>query len=301
MAHLREAEASLTRRPSVPALRPLIHAIGYTDAQYAHAAELALPNGGVQLLVNLDGDVLSSTRLRDGSDAGPDGPSGHAHSGPGTRPPAVTSVGGGALQGPYTGPAVIDPAQQRAIVWVAFRTAGAHPFLGDPLAAVRDRLVGLDDLWGRSGATLRERLLHAMEDGGPAACLAALEAALLDAAEPDRLPDPAVLACAARLDAGATVAEAADSVGWTTRRLSERFGAHVGLAPKQYARVRRFQRLLAQVNAGPQSPDWALLAADCGYHDQAHLIHEFRALAGMTPTAYAPRSAAEPNHVPLGG
>ncbi|WP_157851244.1 MULTISPECIES: AraC family transcriptional regulator [Streptomyces] len=55
------------------------------------------------------------------------------------------------------------------------------------------------------------------------------------------------------------------------------------------------------MNTGHGAPDWAALAADCGYHDQAHLIHEFRALAGITPTAYAPRSRLERNHVPLGG
>lgn len=274
---------SLTTQPAAPALRPLIGALGYVEGRFAHSSELALPNGGAQLLVNLDRDELGSAV-------------------PGERAVARRTHGA-ALQGPSTEPVLIDPAQQRAIVWVAFRTAGAHPLLNAPLSAVRDQLVALDDLWGGDGAVLRERLLEAMAAGGPQECLRQLEAALLAqaASAPASAPDPAVRSAAARLDQGASVREAADDLGWTPRRLSARFDTQVGLSPKRYARVRRFQRLLARVNARPAEPDWALLAAEGGYHDQAHLIHEFRAFAGMTPTAYAPRSAAERNHVPLDG
>jgi AraC-like DNA-binding protein len=260
---------SVVRRPSLPSLVPFVRVIGYagetSGGSFPQAAELVLPNGGLQLLVNLDRDELGS------SAAGAD-----------------RLTRGAALQGPQSGPVVVEPEQQRAVVWVAFHTAGAGPFAGVPLGAVRERLVGLGDLWGRDGAVLRERLLEAAAAGGPQACLRELEAALAEVVAPERAPDPAV-----RM--------AADGVGWTTRRLSAGFAAQVGLSPKRYARIRRFQRLLARVNGDPESPDWALLAAEVGYHDQAHLIHEFRALAGMTPTTYAPRSAAAPNHVPLLG
>ncbi|GAA2382286.1 helix-turn-helix domain-containing protein [Streptomyces coeruleofuscus] len=269
-----ETPVSLTVRPSAPALAPLVGALGYAEGRFAHSAELSLPTGGAQLLVNLDGDALGSSDRR-------------------TR--------GAALQGPYTGPAVIDPAQQRAVVWVAFRPAGAYPFLSVPVSALRDRLAGLDELWGADGAVLRERLLEAMAAGDPQACLRELETALLRRSERPLAPDPAVRYAAVLLDRGTPVGEVADRLGWTSRRLARRCAEQLGLPPKRYARVRRFQRLLGRVNAGPGERDWAVLAAECGYHDQAHLIHEFRALAGITPTAYAPRSPLERNHVPLGG
>jgi AraC-like DNA-binding protein len=62
--------------------------------------------------------------------------------------------------------------------------------------------------------------------------------------------------------------------------------------------VRRFQRVV-RAAAQPTGTDWARLAAEAGYHDQAHLIHEFRVHAGRTPGDYRPRSPGEPNHVPV--
>ncbi|MCK8434895.1 helix-turn-helix transcriptional regulator [Streptomyces sp. D2-8] len=275
-----ESPVALTVRPSAPPLVPLIGAMGYAEGRFAHSAELALPTGAAQLLVNLDVDALSSSPLRRGADRR-------------TR--------GAAVHGPFSEPAVIDPAQQRAVLWVAFRPAGARPFLAAPVSAVRDELVGLDELWGTDGAVLRERLLEAVAAGGPRAVLRALEAALLGRAEHPLEPDPAVRLAAALLGRGAPVGEVADRLGWTARRLARSCTEQLGLPPKRYARIRRLQRLLRRVNAGHGPPEWAVLAADCGYHDQAHLIHEFRALAGITPTAYTPRSPLERNHVPLGG
>jgi AraC-like DNA-binding protein len=57
----------------------------------------------------------------------------------------------------------------------------------------------------------------------------------------------------------------------------------VGLAPKRFARVRRFQRWCAPRRPRSRRTDWSRLAAETGYHDQAHLIHDFRDLSGLTP------------------
>jgi AraC-like DNA-binding protein len=60
----------------------------------------------------------------------------------------------------------------------------------------------------------------------------------------------------------------------------------VGLTPKLTSRIFRFQRALAAANGVQTTPDWSDLAVDCGYYDQAHLIHEFQQLAGLTPSDY---------------
>ncbi len=77
-----------------------------------------------------------------------------------------------------------------------------------------------------------------------------------------------------------------------------RFDAAVGITPKRYARVLRFNALLPRiVRVGPR--DWAQVAVEGGYFDQSHLSHEFKRLAGMTPAAYAPVQADRPTHVAI--
>jgi AraC-like DNA-binding protein len=265
-------------RPS-PALAPFVASMGYAEFANGPGLELGLPTGGVQLLVNLDRDELRSYPLDGG-------------------PPMVTK--GAAVQGPYDRPVLIDPADQRRIVWVAFRVGGSFPFVPADAADLRSSLVDLDDVWGNgAGARLRERLLSVAD---PSAVVPETERALLECARRPLVLDEAVAAAATNLHHGATVAAAADRLGWTPRRLGREFAARVGLAPKRFARVRRFQRLVraaATSTATSVGPDWARLAAEHGYHDQAHLIHDFRALAATTPGAYRPRSPSEPNHVPV--
>jgi AraC-like DNA-binding protein len=77
------------------------------------------------------------------------------------------------------------------------------------------------------------------------------------------------------------VADLAEEVGWSRRHLGERFRTELGLAPKQAARVLRFERAGRLLRGG--RTDLAVLAAECGFYDQAHLTNEWRALAGCTP------------------
>jgi len=261
-----------------PALAPFVASIGYSEGLLPHTWELAMPSGTVQLLVNLDRDEL------------------HSYPATGAGNTGMQVTGGAALQGPFTHPMIIDTAEQREIIWVAFRFGGSYPLFGPEVATSRDLMIGLESLWGRDGATLRERVLEVPTVTGK---LQAVQDALLTHAIRPLERDPAVAAAAAALHQGRTVAAAADSLGWAMKRLTRRFSEQVGLTPKRFARVRRFQRVLRRT-ADPVTPiDWAQLAVDCGFYDQAHLIHEFRAHAGSTPAAYAPRSPAERNHVPV--
>ena len=111
---------------------------------------------------------------------------------------------------------MIDTAEQRRIMWIAFRFGGSYPFFAVDTAASHDLMIGLEDLWGRDGVTLRERLLEAPTAAGK---LQLLQYALLARAVRPLDRDLAVVAAAA-LHRGRTVATVADSLGWTAKRLA---------------------------------------------------------------------------------
>lgn len=76
------------------------------------------------------------------------------------------------------------------------------------------------------------------------------------------------------------VATLARGAAMSERALSRAFTEQVGLSPKRFSRIVRFQRVLRRLDG---EPDWAQLASELGYFDQSHMIREFRALFGCTP------------------
>jgi transcriptional regulator GlxA family with amidase domain len=94
------------------------------------------------------------------------------------------------------------------------------------------------------------------------------------------------------------VAAVREQTGLSERRFIELFRQQVGLAPKLYCRVRRFQSAIRRIPIG-RAVDWADVALACGYFDQAHLIHDFRAISGLSPGEYADLRTEHLNHVPL--
>jgi methylphosphotriester-DNA--protein-cysteine methyltransferase len=77
------------------------------------------------------------------------------------------------------------------------------------------------------------------------------------------------------------------------------FHEEVGLTPKQFARVRRFGWALRRLRKGSRV-NWARLAVECGYYDQAHLIKDFQTFACVCPSAYLrTRDARSPTTLSL--
>jgi AraC-like DNA-binding protein len=87
-------------------------------------------------------------------------------------------------------------------------------------------------------------------------------------------------------------------IGLSPRRFIELFRRQVGLPPKVFCRVRRFQNVLQMVHQRTEI-DWVRVALECGYYDQAHFIHDFQSFSGLTPSAYLAAATPHLNHVPL--
>ncbi len=189
--------------------------------------------------------------------------------------------------GPCTHARYKTPPPIPLLVRVVFRPGGAYPFFGVPVDRLADRYVALDDLWGPSGARLQEQLLAAADLGHDVAEV--VRRALVDRLR--TTPFEPASAMAARAAVGLlargehSVAEVAGELGLSERHLRRAFQATVGVTPKTFARIARFQRALALGRTAPGR--WNEVALSTGYFDQAHLIAEFQRLARVLPSAFA--------------
>ena len=86
---------------------------------------------------------------------------------------------------------------------------------------------------------------------------------------------------AVRVSGRITIDRLASSAGISARQLERRFLGEVGIGPKLFCRILRFQQVFRAV--AEDSAGWAALAIDCGYYDQAHLIRDFQEFAHQTP------------------
>ena len=87
-------------------------------------------------------------------------------------------------------------------------------------------------------------------------------------------------------------------IGLSPRRFIQLFAEEVGLTPKLFCRVRRFQEVVRFIDTQRRF-SWSNLALACGYYDQAHFINDFQSFSGLTPTAYLREKGEHSNHVPL--
>jgi transcriptional regulator GlxA family with amidase domain len=136
-----------------------------------------------------------------------------------------------------------------------------------------------------------------------------LEGALLRRLSRGEPHNPAVLFAVHALGAAGPASrtrEVARQVGLSQRRFIAIFKQEVGIRPKLFSSVRRFQRALVLIRRST-APNWPALALACGYCDQSHLIRDFLAFSGFSPSEYVSRQRAfaeqglrvKHNHMPL--
>jgi AraC-like DNA-binding protein len=264
--------------PGAP-LSQFVHCLWFWEgAPRTHAMERLLPNGEFSIIFNLLDEPI---RIYDIDNLN-----------------RFRSYGTAALSGARSNCFAIETSQQERVIGIQFKAGGAFPFLGMPASEVEDASVDLNDIWPGHVVEIQERLLSAPSVD---CMLATLERCLLDRlARPLEL-HPAVAYAVQqfqRAAEGSKVSEVCGRIGLSSRRLIELFRREVGLTPKVFSRVRRFQHVLETVRLGKRV-DWPRVALDCGYYDQAHFIHEFQAFSGLTPSEYVAAATPNINHVRL--
>lgn len=193
--------------------------------------------------------------------------------------PRVAAFGAGQL------PDAVEFRPGHQHLTFSFYPGKAHPFFGTSLSEFTDRAIPLSECWGQEGRILEERIAG-MDSAAP--IKDALEQALLRRlGDCSGYPAGALEAVRVGVDSKgrAPVKEMADAAGCSAEHLKRLFRQWVGLTPKVFTRIVRFQALCESLTP-VEKPNWAGLSYDFGYSHQSHLIRDFQSFAGETPAEY---------------
>jgi AraC-like DNA-binding protein len=255
----------------------------YEGWEGSHTTERVLPDGTFELVINLSGELRKQFH-RD-------------------NPAQFTSFQHGWVSGAHSRYILIDSLPGASMIGAHFRPGGIASFIGSPAAEFRDQVIEFEAVWGGDARRLREQLLNT---AGPNGKLEILEQFLSDRlrfCRPELAPKKRITWATAefcRQPEVGQIGPAAEALGISHKHFIAQFQQQVGMTPKLFCRIRRFQEVLAAINA--QRPVcWADLACQCGYFDQAHLIKDFQAFAGLNPSAYRSLDPDYANFVPVNG
>lgn len=269
----------ITRLPR-PSLRPFVTRLWAVDERTGRpsvrgAREHVLPTGGMHLVLRLSGEPLRLFR----DDQDPEGSRiGHA-------------VVGGARSTYY----VRDISTPPCSVGAELRPGASEFLFGATAGDLSQRHTPLDELWGPSAGIALEQLL---EEGEPERRLALLESLLARRLPVVRGLHPAVAYALERFEELEGVQAVVKRSGYSHRHFIALFRRAVGLSPKVYSRVVRFQKALRRA-ASDSADSWASTALEAGYSDQAHFHRDFLEFAGVTPTAYRKMAPPFDHHVAI--
>ena len=201
------------------------------------------------------------------------------------------------LTGPYSEPISLDTSRGFTAIGVKFKAGGGFAFLKPPSCELQNQTVRLDDLWGVQAGDLEQQVWDArtLEEK-----FGVLERTLLQRLTRSASRHPGVMYALREIDRArgqCKVATLADDIGISVRRLGQLFAREVGFSPKLLIRMRRFGEALRLIDSSGQV-DLTGIALSCGYYDQPHFNHEFRAFSGMEPSGYL-RKRVSPTHVQL--
>lgn len=203
----------------------------------------------------------------------------HKHDGEIERQP------GSILVGQMRKHVTLQPTGKIMLFGIRFYPAGAYPFCGFAFSELTDRIESLDNIWGKTADRFEQRLNEA-SDFGERVRIANLE---LEMRLLDNVPDENLATIASGLiekkGGLGSISELSYFFGISERQLERKFDEQIGLSPKMFSRIVRFQGVLRALK-GNKNLNLLDLAIATGYYDQSHFIKEFKDFSGQTPLEF---------------
>lgn len=192
---------------------------------------------------------------------------------------------------------LIDTSQPTTLLSILFKSSGVIPFLGISAKDLHNKIVGLDEILGIQADYLHNQLL---ESTSVTQRFQVLETYLRDQLDQQFEHHYAVdtaLSLFGTRDRSYSIAAVEQKVALSPPRFIQVFRDEIGVTPKMFTRIQRFQNALDLI-ATTTHHNWTDVALQCGYYDQSHMINDFQQFAGMTPAAYSPQDPEHPFNIP---
>ncbi|MEM9984511.1 MAG: AraC family transcriptional regulator [Bacteroidota bacterium] len=236
----------------------------YHDFFPDHSIERVVPTGHVHLIFELDGFVRNTF---DNETLQPQG--------------AFTRAW---VSGSHKNYISISAHQKSEMFVIRFKPFGAYPFFKLPICELNNQILPAEKIWGAEVLAIREQLRSRHY---PAEKFQVAEAWLNQVFKPDIVPAPELLEILEKLEASSVSEYPKIMAGYpmTQKHLIDQFKKYVGLTPKYYQRIRRFNEILQQINQA-EKIEWSQIAYQCEYSDQSHFIKEFRHFSGINPQIF---------------
>jgi len=206
------------------------------------------------------------------------------------------------VSGIRTWPITIPSGKGSKMLILTFKKGKAYPFYPMPMNEITDMVVGADLIFGRDIVDLREQLLAASSIDR---MFLLVEKFLLRRAG-DSLSSEIMPRCIEYAVSIITnkpnrlgFQHLSDQIGYSQKHFISLFKQQVGVSPKQYLKIMRFQRAIREIENHTFVP-WSKIALESGFYDQAHFINEFKMFSGFTPNDYIKRKTLLLNYVPVG-
>ncbi len=197
-----------------------------------------------------------------------------------------------------TTPITIPSGRESEMLIVQFKKGKAFPFLMEPMHILTNLVVDAEQAVSPEMLHIREQLLEALT---PVEKFQLLEAQLLKQYRSRLKENPFVDFVVSTIVASPdqySIKQLAAKAGYSQKHIIKLFKEQVGVTPKAFLKVIRFQKAIQQIEA-QQAVDWSAIAYDCGFYDQSHFIADFKHFSGFTPSEYVNQRGDYLNYIPL--
>lgn len=265
--------------PGFPLDQFVANFVYFSNVELPHNFDRFLPNGDTEILIDFHDTpqfIYDNTSLKEIQ--------------------ACNRVWASGLR---TEPITIPAGNKSEMMVISFKKGMAASFFPFPLNEIADSVVDADLVWGTDFGLLRERLLATNDIDQR---FRIVEEFLMREFRAQMAVNPCVAYAIGEMTErpdAVSIARMNDRIGYSQKHFTDMFRRQVGVTPKSYLKIMRFQKAVRTIDAA-ENIDWGQISLECGFYDQSHFINDFKHFAGFTPEQYAKIHTNYQNYVPVG-